>query len=95
MRPRKATLVLKHPNNDPWRNPLLLCESSNRDRTARRSLNEVFPGRSGNQSIRSPLIGLSFEVRVTPVYFVHKDALLAMQQNMRCFVEKAEPQMIV
>ena len=95
MRPGKDALVLKHPNNDSWRNALLLRKSPNYELTARRALSELFPGSSGNQSVRAPSVRLGFEFGVTPVHFIHENILLTMQQNMRCFVEEAEPQVIV
>ena len=56
---------------------------------------ELRPHRSGNQHVRCPLIGLLLRSGIVAVRLVDENVFLAVEQDMRRFMEEGEPKMVV
>ena len=88
--------MLKHADDDAGRDSLPFGERPNRKLAARRRGDELFPLAPGNQGPRRPLVRLLlFKVGPAAVQLIDENTLLAVKQDVRGFVEEAEPEVVI
>lgn len=95
MGPRQYAAVLKHADNNAWRDTLAVSEVEYCPFAARSGCNELSPSGSRNEGIAGPCIGLLFLVSAIARFIIDENAFLAVEQDMCGFVKEAEPQMVV
>ena len=87
--------MLKHADDDAWRDTLALREIEHRSFTARSRRDKLSPRAHRNERVARPGIGLFFLIGAVARLIIDENALLAVQEDMGGFVKEAEPQVIV
>ena len=87
--------MLEHADDNARANTLFFSIRSDDALATRRRGDKLFPRRLGNGKIGCPFIGFYLLLGVVSVGFVDKDAFLAVKQDFHCFMEGAEPEVII
>ena len=87
--------MLEHADDNARANTLFFSIHSDDALATRRRGDKLFPRRLGNGKIGCPFIGFYLVLGVVSVGFVDKDAFLAVKQDFHCFMEGAEPEVII
>lgn len=87
--------MLKHADNDAWRDTLALREIEHRAFASRSRRDKLPPRARRNERVAGPRIGLFFLIGAVARLIIDENALFAVQEDMGGFVKEAEPQVVV